>query len=235
MSLLSKMSNSELIDACITLDKQIKDAKRKSDSYKAELQSRAITIMEDKNIRFVKFYGQNSFASINDNMKLEVLNMERLKTLFGSGVIKEQVTESEEIKYKWKVKFEKLLKVIFNGDYTFELTLEEFLDTMSIVPDQKQKKLLLKHLKGDYEKDKGILYTDLGLCDKDEDWQKKAGLPDMDVELYYIYKIKNGELLKAFLPEEGIDNLIKEIRKCILVETSTAIKVDYEQSEEESA
>ena len=55
--------------------------------------------------------------------------------------------------------------------------------------------------------------------------------PDFDVELWYIYRIKNAELIRAFLPEELIDNTINEIRKCILVETKTSITLDYKEEE----
>ena len=52
-------------------------------------------------------------------------------------------------------------------------------------------------------------------------------VPDFDVELWYIYRIKNGELIKAFLPEEMIDAIIEGIRKSIFVETKTSITLDY--------
>lgn len=52
---------------------------------------------------------------------------------------------------------------------------------------------------------------------------------DYDVELFYIHRIKNGELIKAFLPDEGLDFMLQEIRKVIIVETKTAIKLDYEE------
>ena len=58
-------------------------------------------------------------------------------------------------------------------------------------------------------------------------------VPDFDVELWYIYRIKNGELIKAFLPEEMIDATIEGIRKSILVETKTSITLDYDETEKE--
>ena len=97
------------------------------------------------------------------------------------------------------------IMAIFTGDYTFETTLEEFLDEMSIKPDDKQKKLLLKKLKGEFEKDKETLISVLV--------PEGETVPDFDVELWYIYRIKNGELIKAFLPEEMIDAIIEGIRK----------------------
>ena len=58
-------------------------------------------------------------------------------------------------------------------------------------------------------------------------------VPDFDVELFYICQIKNAELIQAFLPEEGLDSTIEAIRKSILVETKTAITLDYEDDREE--
>lgn len=227
-----EMSNAELIAKCITLDAKMKDDKKLSNAYKAELQARAIAIMDDKNIRFVKFYGKNSFASITDAMKLNILNLDGLKTLFSDGIIKRQITETEEVTYKVSTVFEKVLKIIFTGDYTFECSLEDFLDNMSVPVDTKQKKLLVKNLKGDYSKDKETLLTTLNYKTKKQRMEE-VEVPDVDVELWYIYKIKNGELLKAFLPEEGIEDILKKIRKCILVEGSTQIKIDYEKEKME--
>ena len=55
----------------------------------------------------------------------------------------------------------------------------------------------------------------------------------MEVELWYIYRIKNGELIRAFLSEEMLDKTIADIRKCILVETKTSITIDYDTDKEE--
>lgn len=92
-------------------------------------------------------------------------------------------------------------------------------------PDDKQKKLLLKKLKGEFEKDKETLISVLV--------PEGETVPDFDVELWYIYRIKNGELIKAFLPEEMIDAIIEGIRKSIFVETKTSITLDYDDTEKE--
>lgn len=227
---VGEMTERELIGKCIRYDALQRKNKRKADTFKAELQRRAIRIMDDRNIRYVRFYGDGSAASVTDSLKLEVLNMERLGELLGKGLISEQVTRTEKIDYKWKPKFERVLKVIFTGDYTFEPTLEEFLDQMSVVPDASQKKLLLKNLRGDYDRDRETLWTVLGYMLPGQK-PEEVRAPDFDIELYYIYKIKNGELLRAYLPEEGMEGLIARIRSCILVESSTAVKVDYKKED----
>lgn len=229
---LKNRTPADIIAECVNLDKELKELKRQSDACKAELQARAISIMEDKNIRYVKFYGSSCAASVTDAMKLELLNITQLKKIFTEGLVKEQIAESIEVKYKPKPNFEKALKAIFTGDYIFEMSLEELLDQMSVKPDAKQKKLLLKHLKGDYEKDKATLLIDLGYMNK-EDKVETVQAPDFDVELWMIYRIKNAELIRTYLPEGTVSELLEKIRRCIIVDSKTAITIDYDKEKTE--
>lgn len=219
------MTNEELIGACVTLDREQKKSRAMLNGYKAELQARGLALMEDHNVKYVKFYGGEGSAAITDSMSLDILNPDKLKELVGEGVYNMKVKEETKTTYKYDSKFEKALKAIFTGDYTFETTLEEFLEEMSIKPDAKQKKLLMKKLKGEFEKDKETLISVLV--------PEGQEAPDFDVELWYIYRIKNGELIRAFLPEEMLDSTIERIRKSILVETKTSIILDYDTEKEE--
>lgn len=87
-----------------------------TNAYKAELQARGISIMDDHNVKYVKFYGDAGSASITDSMSLDILNPDKLKKLIGEGVWNTKVKESTETKYKYDGKFEKMLKAIFTGD-----------------------------------------------------------------------------------------------------------------------
>lgn len=223
--ILAEISNGKLVDMCIELDREVKDKGKKLNKYKAEIQKRGLAIMEDQNTKYTKYFGEDGSCAVTDSMSLKVLNVERLKALIPEGIFKQMVTETTETKYDYDKMLEKALKAIFNEDYSFEMSLDEFLDKMSIPPDAKQKKLLMKKLKGDYEKDRDTLLTVLGYDQNDE---KQYNI-NFDVELWYIYKIKNAELISALFPEEGIDVLMKEIRKCIIVESKTAISLDYEK------
>ena len=71
-------------------------------------------------------------------------------------------------------------------------------------------------------KDKQTLVSVFGYPNED-------AAPDFDVELYYIYKIKNGELIRAFLPEDCLDQTLEEIRRCLIVDTKTSITIDYDK------
>lgn len=218
------MESSQLIDACVQLDREQKRCRAVMNSYKAELQARGLALMEDHNVKYVKFYGGEGSAAIMDSMSLDILNPDKLREIVG-GVYSMKVKEEVKTAYKFDAKFEKALKAIFTGDYTFETTLSDFLDQMSIKPDDKQKKLLLKKLKGDFEKDKETLISVLAPGGRVAE--------DFDVELWYIYRIKNGELIRAFLPEDGLDAAIEGIRKSIFVETKTSITLDYDADKEE--
>lgn len=218
---IKKMTNGELVSACVQIDREQRESRAALNRYKAELQARGLALMDDYNIRYIKFFGEEGSAAIMDSMSLDILNPDKLKTLVG-GVYDMKVKAETKTSYKCDSKFERALKAIFTGDYSFE-NLEDFLDEMSIKPDEKQKKLLLKKLKGDYEKDKETLLSVLA---------PEGEEPDLDIELWYIYRIKNGELIRAFLPEEMLEEAIRDIRKCILVETKTSVTLDYDEDKE---
>lgn len=85
-------------------------------------------------------------ASITDKQKLDLTNPDRLQKWLPEGVYKKNVSETTETKYKLTTGFETMLKSVATGDYTFEMSLEDMMDQLHIVPDDKQRKLLLKKL-----------------------------------------------------------------------------------------
>lgn len=219
MDELKQKTSAELVDELVQLDRLRLQTARNISKYQAELQARGISIMEDRNKQYTRFYGSmGAAASVTDRQSLDILNPDRLKLCVSEGVWKKNVTVTTETKYKCNANFERMLKALFTDDYTFEMELEEFLGSqMHILPDAKQKKLLLKKLSGDYEKDRKNLTA---IFDTECDW---------DVELYYIHKIKNAELIRAFLPDDMIDATIRELKKCVLVDSKTAITLDYKE------
>lgn len=102
------------------------------------------------------------------------------------------------------------------------MTMQEYLCNSALFPlqpDVKQVKLLLKKLTGDYKKDNKLLASMFGAGSYDE-------------ELLYIHRIRNGELIKLFLPDEGIDEVIEKIRGCLTVENDVKITIDAGDMEE---
>lgn len=220
MSEIREMTDAALVDELVALDRAAKDAAKKADAIKAELQGRAIQTMEDKNIRYVRYYGTDGNVSVVDSQSLDVLNMDTLKKILGEGVFRAKVTETIEPKYKYDKQLEKALKAVFTEDYTFEYDMGDFLMYQMHVTDAKKLKTLLKKLKGEFEADRktlaAVLYPD-------------GDAPDMLEELWYIYRIKNAELIRAFLPEEFIDDAMASLKKAMIVDTKTAIRLDYEK------
>lgn len=216
MQELKQKTSGQLVDELVQLDRLRLATQRNIGAYQAELQARGISIMEDRNKQYIRFHGQDGTASVTDRLGLEILNPDRLKLCMTEGVYKKNVTETTETKYKCKPEFERMLKAIFTGDYTFETDLEEFVTgQMHMIPDAKQTKLLLRKLKGDYDKDLKTLQAIFG------------GQEDWDVELWYIHRIRNAELIRAFLPDDMLDVTIQELKKCIIVDSKVAVALDY--------
>lgn len=138
---VKSMTNEQLIGACVWLDREQKKSRAMMNSYKAELQARGLAIMEDHNVKYVKFYGDEGSAAITDSMSLDILNPDKLKELVGEGVYKMKVKEETKTTYKFDSKFEKAMKAIFTGDYTFETTLEEFPKTENIIAPARNRRI----------------------------------------------------------------------------------------------
>lgn len=218
---LKQKTSQELVDEIVYLDRLRLQTVRNIDAYKAELQARGVSIMEDRNKQYTRFYGKDGDAvAVTDKQKLDILNPDRLKMCVSEGVYKKNVTETTETKYKCTSAFESMLKALFTGDYTFEMDLGELVEEqLHIAPDAKQKKLLLKRLCGSYDKDRKTLNS---VFKTDEDW---------DTELWFIHRIKNGELIRAFLPDDMLDLTLTELKKCIMVDSSIAVSLDYKEIE----
>ena len=217
---LAEMSNKELVAVLVEKDGQRAELVKEINQYKAEVLKRSLAVLDDTNTKFVKLYADNGSCSVTDAEKLTIIDDGRLKKMLPEGIFEKFVTITHKTDYKYDGKFEKAMKAIFNQYYTFEMSLEEFLDnTETLSLDAKQKKVLLKKLTGDYEKDKGLL-------------ESLLGEGDYDVELFYINKIKNGELIRRFLPDECLDFQMEELRKCMIVESSTKLTIEANDVEE---
>lgn len=143
-----------LVNQAVALDKEQRECKRKLDMVKAKLQSMGLEVIEERNVKYIKFYAEDGSVGVGDSSKMDVLRPDKLKTILSDDLWRAKVKESTETKYNYDPRLEQMLKAVFTGDFTFEYSLEEFLDEMSVKPDNKQKKLLLKKLKGDYAKDR---------------------------------------------------------------------------------
>ena len=176
------------------LDKQINE-------LKAELTARGLQELSDKSIKSTTFKGKSEHAHVIVTMAQEfsILNIDTLKTAITEKWHKE--LKPKDIDYKISTDFNKALISLFTGDYVSDeeadlktiISGKLLINNNAIHLSPANKALLLKKLKGDYEKDKKLIEEVLG--------QEIDNA--LDEELYYIAKIKNYERIqKYFTPDE---------------------------------
>lgn len=230
---LNKVSNKELIDLAVTAMKVAEEAKSALEKYKAEIQSRGLAVLKDQNNRYCKMYGTDgSYAAVSEPKEIDILNRDRLKAAIGESVYQDRVTETTKTTYALDKKLERALKAIATNDYTYEYTLDAYLDQMSVPVSRGQKEVLKRRLKGDYKLDKKTLLTVLGYLSNDTtEEEAEAAAPNLDMDLYYISKIKNAELIQAFLPDEGIDWSVEEIKRALIVTSKLKLEISYNRED----
>ena len=230
---LNKVSNKELIDLAVTAMKVAEEAKTALEKYKAEIQSRGLAVLKDQNNRYCKMYGTDgSYAAVSEPQEIDILNRDRLKAAIGESVYQDRVSENTKTTFTLDKKLEKALKAIATNDYTYEYTLDAYLDQMSVPVSKGQKEVLKRRLKGDYKLDKKTLLTVLGYLSNDTTEEAaEAAAPNLDMDLFYISKIKNAELIQAFLPDEGIDWSVEEIKRALHVTSKLKLEISYHRDE----
>lgn len=215
---LQEMELKQIIEFAAAKDQKVKETTAELDILKAELQRRAENELEEKNIKFTEFFGTvNSYVNVSYAQKLEVLNMPKVKELLGDELIMEKIQQKpSEVKYEFDKKFKQALIAVITGDYSDEFTIDKILNDSGWKMDERQRSLILKKLKGEYTKDLDML-------------RKTLGCPELeaDEELYYIYKIKNWELIRAFFPADRFKKVAEEIKKYAVVDETPKIELKY--------
>lgn len=210
-------ASSELIDILVAKEKEAAELKSEIDTLKSEIQTRGIKVLEERNTKYVEFFGDgNGIASVSMAQKMEILNYFKLEETLGKEFIEEKITRvPADVKYTVEKKFQQAIVALVTGDYAKGYTLEEVVN--NITQDEKQRTLLLKKLKGDYKKDKDTICSVLAV-DKSE--------LEMDTELFLIGKIMNWQLIEAFFDTEDeskFNKLKSDVKKCIMVDETVKI------------
>ena len=202
----------ELVNQAVQLDAQIKVKTAELNELKASLQAEGLRELENKNIRFLQFFGDSGTCEVGYKQKMEIDNFGRLVEVLGD-IVKEKVVKKEEVKYDFEKKFKAALMLLYLGDYK-EHDLERILLINLDITDEKQRKRLLKKLKGEYTADKKLLDS-VGVTIKAEE------------ELDAIRQHRNFELVSRFFDLESVD--MEALKKCIFVEDSLSLGLTYEK------
>lgn len=210
---VKQMDMKELVDKAVELKSQIDDLKAEYDSCSAELQARAVSYTEDHNVKFTEFYGSRSLAGVTVAQKVEIMNITTFIETVGHELASAQLTrEVPATKYKMGSEFQRAVIAFANGDYCNEFTLEELIDRAGWGIDSKQRRLLLKKLKGDYLKDKETLRAVAGLTE------------NVDEELYYIYQIKNWDLISRYFSHiKDMELTRRKLKSCLYVDETVKV------------
>ena len=209
------LESESLIDKAIRLDKEVKVKKKELDEVKAELQTEGLKELENKNIKYVQFYGDKGSCEVMYKQKMEIENINVLKEVFGN-VIDNKIKTVQEIKYDIESKFKKALISLYVGDYR-EHDLDALLTSLGL--DDDKKKVALKKLKGEYAADKKVLEF-LGAVDED----------GLEEELDIIREHKNFDLVSKYIDINAIDdNLKKQIQRALSIENTLSLGLTYEK------
>ena len=201
------METRVLVDEAIALDREIKEKKRALDGLKAKLQSEALTVMENRNLRYQQFFGEKGYCNVAYKEKLEVDSLAKLEELCGD-LVAGKVKATTEVKYEVEDAFKRALIALYKGDWR-EVNLVDLLSGLGL--DAGQMKVALKKLKGDYLKDKAVLAS-FGVTG------------DLEEELDAIHDQKNYELIGRFFDISAIDtDFVKKLRLAVNVEETLAL------------
>lgn len=199
----------EKVTKAIEIDRRMKKDKKELDAIKADLQAEALQEMDNKNLKYVEYFGADGSCAIAYKEKFEVDNLPSLIAGVGE-VIEGKYKKEESIKITVDNKFKEALIALYKGEYKQHDVVQILKD---LYLDDKQVKVVLKKLKGDYVKDKALL-------------ESMGVKSDLEEELDAIKEQKNYELIEKFFKLDELD--IDKIKKSISVEESLSIGINYE-------
>ncbi|WP_432718388.1 hypothetical protein [Pectinatus frisingensis] len=201
-----------LLGRAITLDNEIKAKKKELDTVKARLQALAVSEIENKNLRYIRFDSAAGSCEVSYKTKIELDDYNRIKNVFErmeSTVAEDKITRTMEAKYSIESRFKAALIAFKTHDYAAH-DIEEVMESLGI-KDAKIRTLVAKKLKGDFVKDKQLLES-VG-C---------TGV--MEEELDAIREQKNLENIQRFIDLNALtEQEADDIRCSVYVEDSLSL------------
>ncbi len=208
-----------LLGRAITLDNEIKAKKKELDTVKARLQALAVSEIENKNLRYIRFDSAAGSCEVSYKTKIELDDYNRIKNVFEcmeSTVAEDNITRRMEVKYSIENRFTAALIAFKTHDYAAH-DIEEVMESLGI-KDAKIRTLVAKKLKGDFVKDKQLLES-VG-C---------TGV--MEEELDAIREQKNLENIQRFIDLNALtEQEAEDIRRSVYVEDSLSLTLTGRES-----
>ncbi len=202
------------IDKAVTLDREIKAKTAELNKIKADLQAEALQTMENRNCKYVEYFGTGSSVVVNYKEKFEIDNLPVLKEIFGS-VLDDKITRVETVKLSIDSKFKKALTALYKEDYG-KHDIKALLVEMGL--DTKKATAAVKKLKGEYAKDLQVL-RNFGLNVDD----------GAEEELDAIRESKNYDTVVKYIEMGQID--LEKLKRAVSVEETLAIGLVYDSED----
>lgn len=195
------------INEAITLEREIKVKKQKLDEIKAGLQSEIYAEMLNRNLKWKQEGADKGLCNVSLKNKLEVDNFTLLQNLLG-GVVDNKVDKKISIEYEVQKEFKEALIALYQRDYA-PGDIPSVLQNLGL--GEKQIKVAIKKLSGDYVKDLKVLNS-LGVTGS------------LEEELDLIHGQKNYELVSRFFDLDAVDDeFMKQLKLALSVEESLSI------------
>lgn len=195
------------IDQAIELEVEVKNKKKQLEEVKAELQSELYADMLNKNKKWMQAAGGKGLCNVSVKNKLEVDNAGLLQELLGS-VTDGKLTRKESVDYEVETNFKKALIALYQGDYA-KGDIQALLSGLGL--DDKQIKVAMKKLSGDYAKDQALL-AGFGV------------MGALEEELDLIHGQKNYELVSRYFDIDAVnEDFLKKLKLALSVEDTLAI------------
>lgn len=210
-AVVKAMTLRNIVDKAIILDTQIKAKTKELDKIKAILQAEALREIENKNVKYIEFFGSRGSSQVGYKEKLEITNYTKLCGLIGENV-EENVKREESIKLTPNAGFKAALIAAYRGEIE-QCNISELLTNMGL--EEKQIKAAMKKLKGDYWKDRHTLES-----------FKCTG--DMEEELDAIRRHKNYEAASKYMDVNMTEEQWNEFRRTMSIEETLSVGLDYE-------
>lgn len=201
-----------LVDEAITLDRRMKEDKKRLDEIKATLTTQATQIMDNKNLKYHQMFGESGRFNTFYKEKFEVDRYSILRDVLGD-LIEGKVSKKTEVKYDVDSKFKAALIALYKGEYS-NVTLPSFV-LSSLGLDPAAIKAVTKKLKGDYISDKKLL-------------ESAGAQGDLEEELDAIRQYKNWEMVNRFFGNLTEEQITK-VKRAIFVEDGISVGLDYEK------
>lgn len=205
-------THAPLIDEAIVIERRMKDDKKRLDEIKSKLTTQAVEQMDNKNLKYVQFFGSAGKFNVSYKEKFEIDRFSVLERVLGD-LAEGKIAKKVDVKYEVDAKLKAALIALFKGEFSNVSPPSFVLNGLGL--DSKTMKAVEKKLKGDYLSDKKLL-------------ESVGATGDLEEELDAIRMYKQWELVDRFFGDLTAEQL-EELKRAIFVEDNLAVGFDYEK------